>query len=373
MDPNARQEREKENLTILNNINPLECKAVLADCETLLQDFLTRPQLQPQNYDEKCFDYNILVWDTETTTIGKSAEIIQITVMSSDKQFCFSEYITPTTAISQSASKVHGLTSKVVNGNTVMCKDGKEVLSFPLEESLTRLLNFIETTRNHCKNETGKPVISVMIGHNSSLFDTPTLLRSAGTDFVAKLTSLDVLFADSLLLFKKLRSQDHPSSKIIGPCKGNKLTTLYSHIFDETFNAHDATEDVKALNKTLFQSALEITPEVIIDHAQAITAKQAFEDMTFIDQRHARVKTFTQMSYPDGRTVISDSIKQKLAVSGIVYETLWQIYNRFGKTGLLAIIALPNSMESGIKSRRRITAYPRIQAAILNYFDSINS
>ena len=203
-----------------------------------------------------------------------------------------------------------------------------------------------------------------MIGHNSSLFDTPTILRSAGTGFVANLTLLDVLFADSLLLFKKLRSPDHPSTKIISPCKGNNMTTLYLHIFDETFNAYDATEDVKSLNKILFQSPLEITPEIIVEHAQAITTKQAFKDMTFIDQRHARVKTFTQMSYPDGR---------KLAFSGKVYETLWQIYNRFGKTGLLATIALPNSMKSGKKSRPGITAYPRIQAAILNYFDSINS
>lgn len=181
-----------------------------------------------------------------------------------------------------------------------------------------------------------------------------------------------MLFADSLLLFKKLRSLDLPSSKIIDPCKDNKLATLYSHIFGESFKAHDAAEDVKALNKILFQSSLEITPEVIVDHARAITAKQAFEDMKFLDQRHARVETFKQMSFPDGRTVISDSIKQKFAVSGIVYETLQQIYDRFGKNGLLAIIALP-ILESEKKPRPRITAYPRIQAAIINYFNSINS
>lgn len=185
LDPNAKT-RKKDDLTILNTINPLECKAVLADCETLLHESLTRPQLQPQNYDEKFFHYNTLVWDTETTTIGKSAEIIQITVMSSDEQFCFSEYITPTTVISQSASNIHGLTSKVVNGNTVMYKDGKEVLSFPLEESLTKLLNFIETIRNNCTNETSKPVISVMIGHNSSLFDTSSSPSFCGNKLCCK-------------------------------------------------------------------------------------------------------------------------------------------------------------------------------------------
>ena len=71
--------------------------------------------------------------------------------------------------------------------------------------------------------------------------------------------------------------------------------------------------------------------------------------------------------------VISDSIKQKLAVTGILYETLEQIYRQFGKAGVLAIIALPISTKSDKKSRPRITAYPRIQAAILAYFGSILS
>ena len=66
-------------------------------------------------------------------------------------------------------------------------------------------------------------------------------------------------------------------------------------------NARDDTEDVKALNKVfLIQPSLEITPKVTVDLVQAVNAKQTFEDMTFFDQNHARVKTFKQMSYPDG-------------------------------------------------------------------------
>ena len=141
--------------------------------------------------------------------------------------------------------------------------------SVPLQECLNRLLYFIETTRNHYNKETHKPVITVMVGHNSSVFDTPTLLRSAESSFIQKLTLLDVVFADSLPLFKSVRKSDLPSSKILLQCKDNKLTTLYSHLFEENFNAHDAVEDVKALIRILFRSSLEITSEQVVDHGRA--------------------------------------------------------------------------------------------------------
>ena len=131
LDPNAQQDKE-EDLTILNNIDLSECKAILEDCEALLQDSITRPQIQPHVCDQQSSYYNFLIWDTETTTIGKSAELLQISITSKDEQFSFSEYIiTPKTAISPAASKVHGLTSKVLNGVSVLYKDGNEVQCTP--------------------------------------------------------------------------------------------------------------------------------------------------------------------------------------------------------------------------------------------------
>ncbi len=114
-----------------------------------------------------------MIWDTETTTIGKSAELIQVSIVSEDEQFSYSEYITPQGAISPAASKVHGLTSEVLHGVKVLCKDGKKVHCVSLQERLIQLLSFIKKAREHYKKETNKPVITVMLGHNSSLFDTP--------------------------------------------------------------------------------------------------------------------------------------------------------------------------------------------------------
>ena len=65
-------------------------------------------------------------------------------------------------------------------------------------------------------------------------------------------------------------------------------------------------EDVKALIRILFKSSLEITSEQVVDHGRAMTAKQAYDNMKFLDQRHARPEAYRRMCYPDGRSVISD-------------------------------------------------------------------
>ena len=127
---------------------------------------------------------------------------------------------------------------------------------------------------------------------------------------------------------------------------------MYSHLFNQSFEAHNTVQDVKALIKVVFKSSLGITPEQVFSFGQAVTAKQANDDMQFLDQRHARTSTYRQMCFPDGRSVISDAIKQKLAIRGISYKNLEQIYRQFGKPGLFTIIALPESdLESDKKSR----------------------
>ena len=76
------------------------------------------------------------------------------------------------------------------------------------------------------------------------------------------------------------------------------------------------------------------------------------------------------MSYPNGRNVLSEGMKLKLAENGISFEILQNIYTRFGKNGLFPILALPvSSAKSTSKYRGRITGHRRIQAKILRYFE----
>ena len=158
---NPDKELQAKSSTILNDIDLNECKGILKDCDALLQDSITRRKVEPHAYKESSY-YNVLIWDTKTTTIGKQVELVQICFVSKDEQFSLSEY-TPDTIIRPAASKVHGITSEIQNNVKRLYKSGHEISSAPLQECLSRILEFIENTRSYYNKETHKPVITVTL------------------------------------------------------------------------------------------------------------------------------------------------------------------------------------------------------------------
>ena len=105
------QDKEKLDLTIIKTVDLAKAAVVLKDCEELFGNELNRPMLSHPTFSENNY-YNFIIFDTETTTIGKSAEIIQIAATTDEG--VFSEYIQPKTRITQAASNVHGITSSLI-------------------------------------------------------------------------------------------------------------------------------------------------------------------------------------------------------------------------------------------------------------------
>ena len=70
-------------------------------------------------------------------------------------------------------------------------------------------------------------------------------------EFIQTLKELNVHFGDSLVLAKQLLKAQHPELRVdsSGKCCQASLECLYSTFFDESFPAHDAREDVKALQR----------------------------------------------------------------------------------------------------------------------------
>ncbi len=114
-----------------------------------------------------------------------------------------------------------------------------------LKQNAYKILQHSSAQLNKCVNKNKQTfhssTVTILIGHNASAFDTPTLLHSAPSTFCESLKSLGIVFAD------------------------NKLGTLYASLFKE-FNAHDALEDVKALTKILFHSLLQVPVQQILEH-----------------------------------------------------------------------------------------------------------
>ena len=112
----------------------------------------------------------------------------------------------------------------------------------------------------------------VLIGHNSSVFDTPRLLRNGGGRFSNQLDKMKVLFCDSLPVFKFLRSQPNNALK---SSPNNKLACVYKALFNCDFLAHDALEDVKALRRILFSPLLELSTKTIVNHGKTSSPNEA--------------------------------------------------------------------------------------------------
>ena len=182
--------------------------------------------------------YSFIIFDTETTCTGKHAEICQLSAINESNLAIFSKYILPTSNVSSRATRVNKLSVKNINGKRQLLKENQPVETVSLDVALQEFLTFLDSSHH-------KEFYRVLLGHNSSTFDTPILLRNSDANFQRRLKDLNVYFAGSLVLGKDLLKEKHPALQLTSGqlCKSNQ-SSLFSHLFNENFEAHDALEDV---------------------------------------------------------------------------------------------------------------------------------
>ena len=278
-----------------------------------------------------------------------------------DKQF--SCYILP------NASKVNKRTVKTVNGIGRHIKDNRPVEALELSQVLTAVLNFFEGQHRFSFVTIHKARL-----HNAATFDIPILLRNGGEDFIAELSSISsIRFADTLTLLKSLIKSKHSSlQNAVGQYPKPGQSSVYEHLFQTTFDAHDALEDVIALRRILFSSKLALSDEMLVNRSSVISVKDAAEDLKYLDNRHQRVLSFRGKLYNPGHagSPIKQGIAVKIAGSGLAYEDLKSLYLRFGRKGLVCILTRPPL--STRSTLPRVTNTTRKVSAILKHFEEIS-
>ena len=80
--------------------------SALKEIETIVSPYTPRPLATKVKYDENKF-YNFLIFDTETNTTGKSAELCQLSATDQTGLYQFSTYTLPVPDIDRFASKVN--------------------------------------------------------------------------------------------------------------------------------------------------------------------------------------------------------------------------------------------------------------------------
>ena len=107
-------------------------------------------------------------------------------------------------------------------------KNGEPVMTITISQALREFFYFLED----------KPTL--LIGHNIKVFDCPRLINAArACDLFDRLKMVVAGCVDTLPLFRAT----------FNDLSSHKQCKLYEHLFDSTYDAHDALADVKALQK----------------------------------------------------------------------------------------------------------------------------
>lgn len=101
-------------------------------------------------------------------------------------------------------------------------------------------------------------------------------------------------------------------------CSSNQ-SSIYEALFKEKFAAHDAKEDVQALQRILFLSPIRITEQDIITHCKPISSCDALLDCRYLDKRYELLHTMKSKLYNELRpnqAPTTKSMAVKIAGSG---------------------------------------------------------
>ena len=222
----------------------------------------------------------VLLFDLETTDLPLNSDICQVSVQVLGEERVWSRYLVPTKNIAPGASRVNGLkVSKNENGKRILLKGGEELPAKSYIDGLKEFYMYLcQLSRKHKKLHPSGRLI--LLAHNGRRYDAPILINALRKISVTakKLNDISVCFSDSLSILSELQKENNPfltnSSESfdggIGPAAVKvsskvslKLTSLYQHLFNEGFPAHDATEDVKAMKRVLFEPPLQLPISVI--------------------------------------------------------------------------------------------------------------
>ncbi|KAL9956925.1 hypothetical protein ACROYT_G038486 [Oculina patagonica] len=147
--------------------------------------------------------------------------------------------------------------------------------------------------------------------------------------------------------------------------------TINKEKFDDSkcYNFYNFTDSKQALFSPRCRR-LALSDELLVNRSSVISVKDAAEDMKWLDNRHQRLLTLRGKLYNPGSagSPIKQTIAEKISGSGLGYEDLKNVFQQFGRKGLVCILTRP-PLSCHSPSRPRVTNTMRIVSAIVRYFE----
>jgi len=330
-------------------------KAEIYQFEQQVPQFCFRKARRYQTFNPG-FEYNFVIYDTETNCGGKKAELVELSAFCHGTGDSFTKFVLPQHDINIYVSNINKFHIASFGNERVLHRNGFALQTVSLPECLLSFANFLKSTSATIKNATSKPVKIFLIGHKANAFDTPLLIRSIAkcTKTEPKFKELDLLFVDSLVLIRHLLKENNQLlRKTDGSIPKENLRDIYKCLFQSEFdNSHQGLADVMALDKVLFQSKLGLTTEQIVNNSNTMILSTVQEDVQYLDKAHERLLTFNNRLYDDSdNSIIKKSLAKKLADSGLSFSDLRKLYSSTGPRGVAALLAIPPSTSKGKSPR----------------------
>ena len=114
----------------------------LKNFETCIPELTIRPVAEKFPYDRNTV-YNFIIYDIETNTSGKTAEICQLSAVDQSGLHCFNDYILPLRDVDIHATRVNGLSVRTVRGVRTLFKNNQPVETVSLGKSLENFLTYL--------------------------------------------------------------------------------------------------------------------------------------------------------------------------------------------------------------------------------------
>ncbi|CAL4202575.1 unnamed protein product [Meganyctiphanes norvegica] len=268
-------------------------------------------------------NFERVYFDLETGSLAKGADILQISAISGSHEF--NKYVTPTKSISPKVSDITGLSSH----EGMLMLHGKPVSSIPIKDALHLFIAWLKNLGT-----------CLLIAHNVSFDARIICYHLQNGKLVSSFTKVACGFLDTLPFFK-----------VTFPGQINyKQETLVSNILKESYEAHNALADVRALKKLMDVCAA--TDEQI--RGKAFSTQSYFEKKYNLNTLQVLIKS----------KVLSDNMANKMAMSGLQQHHLIYSIQNEGFEGLQSLLS------EKVSGKPRVTETKKVISKVFDFLSA---
>lgn len=284
-----------------------------------------------------------VVVDLETTDLIRRnviPHIVQMAAVETKSNQHFSRYIIPGIPMTSEAEKVTGL---VWDGQKLFYK-GKELSTVSISSALSDFFIWLQQFSD-----------VVLVAHNGKNFDFRVISKAAeNCNLFDVFTQCVFALVDSLAVFRGR----FPELK-----KFNQAH-LAEHFCKEDFNAHNAEDDARMLNKILIKSNL--TARELLKYSYQSNAHLLQENFN-----KAKSKNLSSLQPLIASGVMKMTTAENIAGSGLSSSHLKMIFNRSGEDGIVDVF-----MSKTVDGKPRVSKDKKLLSSVIpkicQYFSQQN-